>query len=213
MRRRGALPRPFVSRLKKCHFSPAGGRHTVKLHRGAPPQKSAPRCGEGTGGESKTAARVMTPKVNVMQGARRGCSYCMTTAHWAQGGTRALFLAEAAVMISAPWLDHSTGETPGGLAEAVCLPAQKVPFLTRGWTAHSETAPRCASHSKSAPHRQAAERLPPALSATLWTKGLGTGAQSEGGVGGTKLPVVAAPAVREPHQGRCDMFSGLPTYP
>ena len=48
-------------------------------------------------------------------------------------------------MISAPWLHHSTGETPGGLVTAACLPAQRVPFLNRGWTAQSETAPRCAS--------------------------------------------------------------------
>ena len=39
--------------------------------------------------------------------------------------TRALFLTEAAVMISAPWLHHSTGETPGGQMEAVRLPAEK----------------------------------------------------------------------------------------
>ena len=39
--------------------------------------------------------------------------------------TRALCLTEAAVMISAPWLHHSTGETPGGLMEAVRLSAEK----------------------------------------------------------------------------------------
>ena len=213
MKRRGALLRPLVSRLKRCHFSPAGGRHKVKLHRGAPPQRVCTAVRGGHGRVSKAAARVMTPKVNVMLGARRGCSYRMTTAHWAQESREHSFLTEAAVMISAPWLHHSTGETPGCLAEATCLPAQKVPFLTRGWTAQSETAPRCASHSKSAPHRQAAERLPSALSATLWTKGPGTGAQSEGGAGGPKWSAVAAPAVREPRQGRCGMFSGPPTYP
>ena len=43
--------------------------------------------------------------------------------------TRALFfLTEAAVMLSAPWLHHSTGETPGDLMKASCLPVDKVPF-------------------------------------------------------------------------------------
>ena len=161
----------------------------------------------GHGRVSKTAARVMTPKVNSK--CHAACAPLVLLPHdngplWAQKSREHSFLTEAAVMISAPWLHHSTGETPGGLMEAVRLPAEKVPFLTRGWTAQGETAPRCASHSQSAPHRQAAERLPPALSATLWTEGLCTGAQSKGGVGGPKLSAVAAPAVREPRQGRSD---------
>ena len=100
----------------------------------------------------------------------------MTTAHWAQESRGQTLFSEAAVMISAPWLHHSTSETPGGLIEASWLPAKKVPYLTRGWTALSEPAPRRAVHFQSAPHRQAAERLPPALSATLWTGGFCTAA-------------------------------------
>ena len=36
MKRRAALSRPAGSRPKRCHISPAGGRHSVNLHRGAP---------------------------------------------------------------------------------------------------------------------------------------------------------------------------------
>ena len=48
-----------------------------------------------------------------------------TSKVWAQKSREHSFLTEAAVMISAPWLHHSTGETPGGLMEnctAVRLP-------------------------------------------------------------------------------------------